>query len=457
MFEKLKKLFSVEQEQPEKDLYEKGCNLIDASDNETNPEKKQKLFTQGHDIILREAENGDVRAMNVLSYIYTYGKYLPPEPEKAYYWDVRSAKAGDPTGMMNFGDDYRYGFGTEKDIQQAIYWYMEAAKHSIEAAKAAYCKLAELYDDSGEIPADEEKAIQYMQMYGEATGSEAEDDPLLNFATYYRYNYNDKCIKWYEKSINAGNVLANIGYGCLLFTGLTSEDKDDENKKIIIPRDTKKAKYYLEQAAVLGSSLGMGLLAQMYANGVGTDIDLDAANMWYQKTLDQGGIMEQYALGLDLFAGRDDFAKNIPLAVEFLANVLEPDTTNDDEVFLQAEALVILGCIYATEPSYQNASMVEILTGVKQQNGIIDPQYQNIPMAEMLWNEAGKMGLPEAYFNLGVLYSRGDLVPPNHQLANEYFSKSDELYEEMVQAGNSIYFKHVANADKTKFIFPYEE
>ena len=77
------------------------------------------------------AENGDVRAQFMLSYMLHTGEGVEKDHEKSHFWLRASAMQGLPESQINLAIDYAEGYGTQKNMILASMW-VYIAKHNIQ-------------------------------------------------------------------------------------------------------------------------------------------------------------------------------------------------------------------------------------------------------------------------------------------------------------------------------------
>lgn len=113
-----------------------GNNFIDVYDNKLDT----KLV---YDIYLREANGGNLLAMNNLSSFYLRGDVVEKNIDNYFYWLAKAATNEFPLAMYRMGNHYFYGYEpVKKDIEKAYYWYKKSAdKNFIESLEL----LGEMY------------------------------------------------------------------------------------------------------------------------------------------------------------------------------------------------------------------------------------------------------------------------------------------------------------------------
>jgi len=75
---------------------------------------------------LRDAESGNVIAMNNVGVCYASGEGVTRDPERAVFWYRKAADAGCLPALVNLAECYRNGEGVVKDVAEAIRLYERA-------------------------------------------------------------------------------------------------------------------------------------------------------------------------------------------------------------------------------------------------------------------------------------------------------------------------------------------
>lgn len=77
---------------------------------------------------LKAANEGILDAQKWVAFMYTKGKGVPQDHDKAFFWTEKVAKSGDANSQYLLGRCYQFGIGTKKDLKKALYWYKKSAK-----------------------------------------------------------------------------------------------------------------------------------------------------------------------------------------------------------------------------------------------------------------------------------------------------------------------------------------
>ena len=182
----------------------------------------------------KAAEQGDGVSMNRIALLYSNGKGVHQDANKAFGWFQRSAEEGFGWGMYNLAHCYENGDGVQQNDRIAKEWYEKAAYKQIPEAE---CRLGEYCLDEG------------------------------NYA---------KARFWYKRAADRGNGEALNMQGILR----SSEEYGLHNDG--------KAVEYFRQSAEAGYGWGMYNLAHCYETGSGVQKNLKLAGEWYAKAADEG-------------------------------------------------------------------------------------------------------------------------------------------------------------------------
>ena len=228
-------------------------DIIDAGSNKTalsllgKRNVHDKNFLRAMECYMAAAERGDAKAQNNLGWIYYAGKGTPRNFQKAFEWTKRAVDNGCYAGMETLFRMYRDGDGVERNDTEALKWLQKAAESVSEDSKENSCPISELgecyeYGLLG-VAIDPHKAFEYYR-----TAASHDWSPG-------KYNLG-RC---YLRGIGTEkNVQCAIGY---LKEASKIEDIDDY-------------KY---------QKLAMRLLADIYRNGEGVEINEDLAIYWQEE------------------------------------------------------------------------------------------------------------------------------------------------------------------------------
>lgn len=100
-----------------------------------------------------------------------------------------------------------------------------------------------------------------------------------------------KCIEWYEKAAELGNIYSMSQLGFLYYNGKGTNV------------DYNKAFSWWQKASERGNPYSMGSLAFMYSHGQGTLVDYQKSYEWYSRGAENGDAFSMQGLGLLFFNG----------------------------------------------------------------------------------------------------------------------------------------------------------
>ncbi len=89
------------------------------------------------------AENGNIKAQNMLGVMYAVGKGVTKDEFEAVKWYLLAAKAGDSAAELNLGLHYVHGQGLQKDMTEGIKWIRKAEQSGNPNAKKELQRLAD--------------------------------------------------------------------------------------------------------------------------------------------------------------------------------------------------------------------------------------------------------------------------------------------------------------------------
>lgn len=222
---------------------------------------------------------------------------------------------------------------------------------------------------------------------------------------------------------------------------------DDEAKSIAsnvresvksVPKDAKKAIYWLTQAAEKGSARAQYKLGGAYAAGNGVDKDEVAAATWYRKAAEEGdsdaqnavGLMYAYGTGVDKdassaiewlkkSAAQGNVAAELNLAEQYSAGQLVP----------KDEKLAFHWLLKAAE---RGSDYAQIQVGWRYYSGT--GVSKDLQRAADWYRKAAEAGSAVGQRQLGFLYMDGEGVPKDASIAFELFGKGAVQGDPIAQA-----------------------
>lgn len=177
---------------------------------------------------------------------YLYGtKEEPPDLSLAHQLMTAQAESGNGLAMHDLGKMYLSGFGCEKDEELAHSWFRKA--HSAFSRMEAAAKK----------PAYWQYRIGKLYAYGYGVDQDYEQSA-----------------RWFTKAVDGGSPFAAYALGGQYYRGQGVEQDHREAYRLfhIAATDTDKPNAYAQYQ-----------LGRMCRDGIGTEVDKDASNQWYQQ------------------------------------------------------------------------------------------------------------------------------------------------------------------------------
>lgn len=110
----------VDDGEPVESLFSRGLAAENAKD-----------YVGARNCFERAAMKNHQDSMRHLADIYSEGKGMKPNPEKAFKWLLKLAEQKDKPSMNKVAAMFEKGVGVKKDIEKALYWYRESAKINV--------------------------------------------------------------------------------------------------------------------------------------------------------------------------------------------------------------------------------------------------------------------------------------------------------------------------------------
>lgn len=107
--------------EPADSLYDRGMAALRVKD-----------FGEARKLLERAAMKNHRSAIKEIAAIYSEGKGMKPNAEKAFKWLLKAAEQGSKSSMNKVASMYERGVGVKKDIEKALYWYRASAKMAAE-------------------------------------------------------------------------------------------------------------------------------------------------------------------------------------------------------------------------------------------------------------------------------------------------------------------------------------
>jgi TPR repeat protein/V8-like Glu-specific endopeptidase len=228
-------------------------------------------------------------------------------------------------------------------------------------------------------------------------------------------------VKWYRKSADQGDAVAQFLLGAMY-----------ENGEGVAEDDAEAVKWY-RKSADQGDAVAQFLLGAMYENGEGVAEDEAEAVKWYRKSADQGDADAQNSLGISYALGRG-VAQDYVAAYEWWLKAAKQELAN---------AQLSLGYMYRGNDTgtFSDTEFSKDFERFKldAEEGDLDSQTSigfmltqgygvavNHQEAQKWFRNAADQGYPFAQFNLGWMYENGEGATRDDAEAVKWYSKAAE-------------------------------
>ncbi len=262
-------------------MYEKTNYFVDVSmDAYVRAEKWWQLA----------AENGSVRALLELGFLYGVGYGVEKDEKRGKYYEARAFEwamkharenGNDPAAKYWLGKCYVGGYGVETDKAKGYALAIAAAKGGYTEAQIA---LAGSYDDGDgdDLPKDSKRSAQILEYLGE-TGDGEIKRKVANFYAVSESNRNDdRSDYWYERAAEAGEAYSQYRTAETYFNSARkcadrAEEGEYTEKNNAAKEGYKKAVYWYGEAVKSGFMEARLMLGHCYAEGLGVEKNYEEA------------------------------------------------------------------------------------------------------------------------------------------------------------------------------------
>lgn len=208
---------------------------------------------------------GDTDACLKLAVIYDNDLLMPPvrsDPEKAFFWFRKAAESGNADAQAIVADHYLKGDGVEKNRREAFRWYRRAA----DAGQVTACVIVgTCYEYGLFVRKNDEKAEKYYDTA--AAGGELVGEICRNRVCRRRTAK--------EERFNDDDISD-------LFSRVFSEEDNIQDAPALFREIRSRA---VQPDA---HPVWKNMTASCYELGIGTDVDLRKAFLWYSRASADG-------------------------------------------------------------------------------------------------------------------------------------------------------------------------
>lgn len=380
-------------------------------------------YTQAVKWYKKSAENDDVDGMFDLGRAYDFGKGVEQDKRKAFEFYKKAAEKGHNQAMGYLAYAYKNGEGTKQNYRQAFYWYVEATKN--DENDFAMKEVADMYREGEGVEKSDVTAFSWYRKAADKGNTEA----MLWLGVYYETGGSDieqdanKALYWYKRAATEGNDAVAMYSAASLYEGYENysaaiewykkaldnyEDDDYEEAMLGLGRSYRSMSNYsealkwLQKAANIGNAEAMNMLGLMYDNGEGVTKNETTALNWYQRAANAKMPIAMYNMAFVYERQQNYFS-----AIEWYKKALQ--YINDDEDFNFRLAYCyrqIKDYINAFKYMETAANLGQVdamnMLGLMYSNG--EGVEKNSELAIYWYEQAANEGLAVAMYNLGYEY-----------------------------------------------------
>ncbi|MDL2234463.1 sel1 repeat family protein, partial [Ruminococcaceae bacterium OttesenSCG-928-L11] len=440
-------------------------------------------FEQAHELLLREAHNGNAFAMHDLGRMYADGLGVDADSDAAYQWykqalvgfhHIESAMNDDERSATylryRIGKMYMAGLGTEQDYSKAVTWLTQAADDN---HKYAQYSLGSLYYRGQGVEQDYEMAFglysksseqenayasyELGKMYRDGIGTEMDvtasqshfqtafnsfvamelegsDDKLqyrigqmLRDGVGAQAN-NEEATFYFERSAALGNPYAQYALAKQYL-------KSGEPEKVVA------ALKLLQKSVAIENSMALYALGKIYRDGVAgvLEANISKAIGYFTQAAEQNNDFAAYVLGR-LYLDGESVSQDIPAALHWLQQSADQNKQfaqyalgklYRDGVDGALESDIHRAMEYLVASAAQNNNFAAYALGKLYLDG--ENISQDVPAALHWLGKAADQGNPFALYTLGKVYLTGELIPRDVPVAVELLTRSAEQGNQFAQ------------------------
>jgi TPR repeat protein len=154
----------------------------------------------------KAAEQGYVKAQNVIAQWYIEGHGVPVDYHLAMSWFQKAAKQGDSKAQYEIGVLYSLGWGVLEDDAEAASWYQKAAEQGFAQGQ---WQLGEMYSKGRGVEKDNTQA-EYWYRKAAENNDDPEWDYKYSLGEMYRKGdgvaqNDEQAVYWFRKAADRGN------------------------------------------------------------------------------------------------------------------------------------------------------------------------------------------------------------------------------------------------------------
>ena len=248
------------------------------AEERTAPEREQR--ERRIKKMIKEAEAGDVGAMNMLTRSYRFGHDVKADQNLAFKYSKMSADAGDARGVADLACCYEEGRGTKKDVVKAATLWKKAAEMGNAWAVSRYAKC--LAEGIG-VDQDPKRAAQLFTMC--ASRPHADPWNVIQIASFYLRGFGvekdeAKAWEWLDKLEARAEEDDYDRFGAISI--LATFYMDGEKG---VGKDAARAYKMALLAEKTDTVWGYKIIARCYKDGIGVEKNAAKAKEYIEKAM----------------------------------------------------------------------------------------------------------------------------------------------------------------------------
>lgn len=341
---------------------------------------------EGAAIFLEQALNQNFTlAASTLGYLHLARRLRQSDPRRGLELSRLAAEFGDPAALNNVGLAYQNGIGAAPNPTEAAKFYRLAAKQGY--ALALY-NLAGLYEQGEGVPSiNMPFAIDLYEEAHELLPNRAAPPLRLGMIYYYGLNVEEDhqaALRWLEKASAIGDPEADYFIGEILCGG------DGP-----LATDCAKGLIHYLVAADAGDPAAMMKAGFLYFSDLAGQQNFDQARMWFSRA-SQAGEPFGHVMVASLLAPEDEVQARDRAALAY-----ENEDASD---YIRGYARYLVGAMY-----------------YGREGALYD---LNKAFVEL--RAAANLDIAEANYELYRMYSRGEGVREDDEMAVRYLARAAE-------------------------------
>ncbi|MGM9524516.1 MAG: SEL1-like repeat protein [Faecousia sp.] len=368
---------------------------------------------EAYDLFKTLAAKSNARAMYFLGKYYTeqYG-HVAMDAKEGEKWFQRGYELGDTLAGLQFA-----GSLDDDNLAKKTFGLLfDAALQLAESGDVfAQFELAGLYANGYGVEKNAEECIKWLEKSADAGFWGSMNEIGENY--YYGIGVaedNDKAVQWYSMGAEKGFSWSVFNLGYCYYRGFG------------VAESNEKALELFRKSYSLGCGKAAYFIGVMYNHGYGVSVDHEQESLWMKKSADLGCYEGYRGVGNCYYYGNGT-AQNKELAVQYYKKASEGE---DDYSTTQLGIIAVDNQDYSKAIIYFKIAAENEYSDAQNRLGCIYEDGKGISQdkaeAFKWFLKAAKQGHKKAQANVGRYYHEGIIVEQNDDVAKEWLKKSSE-------------------------------